>query len=170
MMSTFQQPDDIRARIDKRFQQDFGFNELQAKNMEISIFNYSIKEATNRLVVKKWDNPYFVLIYTNKLRSIYENMTPENVEKIKHGAINPCKVAFLTHQELNYEKWKVLLEEKAKTDKNKYETQIQSATDTFTCRRCKKNRCTYYQLQTRSSDEAITTFVTCLECDNRWKC
>lgn len=169
-MSTFKHPEETRANIVTKLQNDFGFNETQSTNMEKSIYNYSIKEATNRLVVKKWDNPYFVLIYTNKLRSIFENMNEENVDKIKNGDINPCKVAFMTHQELNYEKWKVMLEEKAKTDKNKYETQIQSATDTFTCRRCKKNRCTYYQLQTRSSDEAITTFVTCLECDNRWKC
>ncbi len=170
MMSTFKQPGETRDNIVTKLQNEFGFNETIAINMEKSIYNYSIKEATNRLVVKKWDNPYFVLIYTNKLRSIFENMTEENIDKIKNGDINPCKIAFMTHQELNYEKWKVMLEEKAKTDKNKYETQVQSATDTFTCRRCKKNRCTYYQLQTRSSDEAITTFVTCLECDNRWKC
>ena len=170
MMSTFKQPEETRNNIVQKLQNDFGFDEVQSTNMEKSIYNYSIKEATNRLVVKKWDNPYFVLIYTNKLRSILDNMNEENVEKIKRGDFNPCKIAFMTHQELNYEKWKVLLEEKAKTDKNKYETQVQSATDTFTCRRCRKNRCTYYQLQTRSSDEAITTFVTCLGCDNRWKC
>ena len=169
-MSTFKQPEETRDNIVKKLQSEFGFNEVQSTNMEKSIYNYSIKEATNRLVVKKWDNPYFVLIYTNKLRSVFENMTEQNIDKIKNGDINPSKIAFITHQELNYEKWKVMLEEKAKTDKNKYETQVQSATDTFTCRRCKKNRCTYYQLQTRSSDEAITTFVTCLECDNRWKC
>jgi transcription elongation factor S-II len=170
MMTTFKNPEETRANIVTTFACEFGFTEVDATNMEKSIFNYSIKEATNRLVVKKWDNPYFVLIYTNKLRSIFENMTEENIDKIKNGEIKPQKIAFLTHQELNYEKWKEMLDEKAKTDKNKYESQVQSATDTFTCRRCKKNRCTYYQLQTRSSDEAITTFVTCLECDNRWKC
>lgn len=170
MMSTFKNPEETRANIVGKLQGDFGFTAVDATNMEKSIYNYSIKEATNRLVVKKWDNPYFVLIYTNKLRSIFENLNEENVEKIKNGEIKAQKIAFLTHQELNYEKWKEMLEEKAKTDKNKYETKVQSATDTFTCRRCKKNRCTYYQLQTRSSDEAITTFVTCLECDNRWKC
>jgi DNA-directed RNA polymerase subunit M/transcription elongation factor TFIIS len=170
MMQTFKQPEETRANIVAKFQLEFGFDEKQSANLEKSVYNYTIKEATTRLVVKKWDNPYFVLIYTNKLRSVFENMTEENIDKIKRGEFNPCKVAFMTHQELNYEKWKLLLEEKAKTDKNKYETQVQSATDTFTCRKCKKNRCTYYQLQTRSSDEAITTFVTCLECDNRWKC
>ena len=170
MMQGIKNPVVFREKIVLKFKPFVDNDEKKSINIEKSIYNYSIKEATNRLVVKKWDNPYFVLIYTNKLKSILDNMTPENIEKLKSGEINPCKLAFLTHQELNYEKWKVLLDEKAQKDKYKFETQVQAATDTFTCRRCKKNRCTYYQLQTRSSDEAITTFVTCLECDNRWKC
>ena len=32
------------------------------------------------------------------------------------------------------------------------------------------SKCTYYQLQTRSADEPMTTFVTCINCGNRWKC
>merc|ERR1719464_2294149 len=39
----------------------------------------------------------------------------------------------------------------------------------FTCGKCKGTRTTYFQMQTRSSDEPMTTFVTCLTCSNRWK-
>jgi transcription elongation factor S-II len=42
-------------------------------------------------------------------------------------------------------------------------------TDMFMCGKCKKRRCTYYQMQTRSADEPMTTFVRCLECSHRWK-
>jgi len=45
----------------------------------------------------------------------------------------------------------------------------QCTTDKFRCSNCKKNRCTYYQLQTRSADEPMTTFVHCVECDHRWR-
>ena len=38
----------------------------------------------------------------------------------------------------------------------------------FTCNKCKKSKTTYYQLQTRSADEPMTTFVTCLNCNIRW--
>jgi DNA-directed RNA polymerase subunit M/transcription elongation factor TFIIS len=40
----------------------------------------------------------------------------------------------------------------------------------FKCGKCKSVKTTYYQLQTRSADEPMTTYVTCLGCSNRWKC
>lgn len=45
----------------------------------------------------------------------------------------------------------------------------QASTDQFKCGKCKQRKCTYYQLQTRSADEPMTTFVTCVNCNNRWK-
>lgn len=39
----------------------------------------------------------------------------------------------------------------------------------FMCFKCGSKKCTYYQLQTRSADEPMTTFVTCSQCFNRWK-
>uniref|UniRef100_A0A8C9GF47 Uncharacterized protein n=1 Tax=Piliocolobus tephrosceles TaxID=591936 RepID=A0A8C9GF47_9PRIM len=39
----------------------------------------------------------------------------------------------------------------------------------FQCFKCKGYETVYHQLQTRSSDEPMTTFVTCLKCSNRWK-
>jgi len=47
--------------------------------------------------------------------------------------------------------------------------QQEASTDAFKCGKCKQRKCTYYQLQTRSADEPMTTFVTCVECGNRWK-
>lgn len=42
-------------------------------------------------------------------------------------------------------------------------------TEIFLCGKCKQRKCTYYQLQTRSCDEPMTTFVTCTVCANKWK-
>lgn len=42
-------------------------------------------------------------------------------------------------------------------------------TDQFKCNRCQQRRCKYYQMQTRSADEPMTTFVTCVNCGNRWR-
>jgi len=40
----------------------------------------------------------------------------------------------------------------------------------FKCGKCKSLKTTYYQMQTRSADEPMTTYVTCLSCGNKWKC
>ena len=40
----------------------------------------------------------------------------------------------------------------------------------FKCGKCKSVKTTYYQMQTRSADEPMTTYVTCKSCGNRWKC
>ena len=53
---------------------------------------------------------------------------------------------------------------------HKFEDDKRGATSEFKCRKCKKRECSYYQLQTRSADEPMTTFVTCLNCGNNWKC
>lgn len=42
-------------------------------------------------------------------------------------------------------------------------------TKQFRCGRCGKNDTAFHQMQTRSADEPMTTFVTCLNCDHRWR-
>jgi transcription elongation factor S-II len=39
----------------------------------------------------------------------------------------------------------------------------------FICRKCKKERTSFYQMQTRSSDEPMTVFINCLDCGFRWR-
>jgi transcription elongation factor S-II len=141
-----------------------------AINMEKGIYNYAIKEANSKKIIKKWDNPYFAILYIDRLRSIYFNIkNPELLQQIKNKDITPQTVAFMTHQELNPEHWKELIDKKIKRDANKFTMNIQASTDMFTCKKCRSKKCTYYELQTRSADEPATIFVTCLDCGKNWK-
>ena len=42
------------------------------------------------------------------------------------------------------------------------------ATNLFECPRCSERKCTHYELQTRSADEATTVFVACVACGHKW--
>lgn len=161
--------DTFRRNIQKRFE-DLIENETKSINLEKGIYNYAIKESNNNKIIKKWDNPYFVQLYLDRLKSIFVNLKNEKLlDKIKTDEITPQTLAFMTHQEMNEDIWKELLEKKMKRDANKYTNNIQASTDMFTCRKCKSKRCTYYELQTRSADEPATIFVTCLDCGKNWK-
>jgi len=161
-------PDLFRANIRKKLDVILK-NESNALNLEKGIFNYSLKEAEQRKVIKKWDNAFFVQIYLSHLRSIMTNLSTEILKQIEDGDIKPHQVAFMTHHEMRPEKWAALIDAKSKRDKNKFEVNMAAATDTITCKKCRGNKCTYYQLQCRSSDEPMTTFVQCLLCSARFK-
>jgi len=166
--TTISNPDTFRYNIRKKINASLN-NEKHTSNLEKGIYNYSLKEAERRRVVKKWDNKYFVQIYVDRLRSVMHNLTSEIINQITSEAIKPHIVAFMTHQELAPDKWSELIEAKSKRDQNKFEVNIEAATDTFTCRKCKKNRCSYYLQQVRSADEPMTVFIQCLDCGQRWK-
>ena len=185
-MRTINEPEKLRATVLNKIKQfvDNGskINEKTAQNIasniEKGIFNYSIKDATSKKIVKKWTNVFFVQIYMDRVRTIVSNLERESssssntenylVSLIKVKKIKPHEVAFMTHFEMAPEKWEQLIKEKRERDKSKYDQSIQINSE-FKCRRCKSNNCTYYQLQTRSADEPMTTFVSCLNCGNRWK-
>lgn len=60
-------------------------------------------------------------------------------------------------------KEKELVLERAKAKEEDYE-------GLFKCGRCKSKKTTFFQMQTRSADEPMTTYVTCNGCGHRWKC
>lgn len=164
-------PEKFRLNVRNKLYK-FVENDRLADNLEKGVFNFAIDNAKKMCIVKKWDNDYFVHIYIDRLRTVYTNLekNAQLVDNIKSKKIRADKFAFMTHQEMKPDHWQEMIDAKKVRDDNKYAPEIYANTDTFTCRKCKSNRCSYYQLQTRSADEPMTTFVTCIDCGNRWKC
>jgi len=147
-----------------------------SKIIETSILKYTSFICDERKIIKKWDNTNFKKIYFNKSRSLYSNIEGKSyinntnlLQNIKKNKIELDNIAFMSYQELFPEHWKKFLDEKHKKETCMYEDKVEAMTDEFKCGRCKNRECSYYELQTRSADEGMTTFITCLKCGNRWK-
>jgi transcription elongation factor S-II len=172
-VKTIENPETFRANIAAKLSPFFiskGGTEKHATNLEKGIHNWALKEATNRKVVKKWDNPFFIQIYLDHLRRIYLNLNNDKlIEQVVSGEIKSHTIAFMSHQEMLPERWDEMIRIKSIRDKGKFEINLEATTDTFTCRKCKSKKCSYYQMQTKSADESMTVYISCLDCGARWK-
>nr|KAF6445330.1 transcription elongation factor A3 [Molossus molossus] len=113
--------------------------------------------------------------YRNRVRSRISNLKdPRNPglrRNVLSGAISTGLIAKMTAEEMASDELREL--RNAMTQEAIREHQMAktggTTTGLFQCKKCKKKNCTYNQVQTRSADEPMTTFVLCNECGNRWK-
>ena len=141
-------------------------------NAERSVYNWAVQIAQARNIARRWNNEAFARLYLGKARAIHWNLAnvPFLKEEIKAKRLKARDIGSLSHPEMFPEKWKPVIEEKIERDKRNQDILVEmTATDQFECRRCRKRRCTYYEMQTRSADEPMTTFVHCLHCGNHWR-
>ena len=142
--------------------------------IEKGIYNKTIQEARTKGFERNWDSKSFRNIYIKNSLKVVRNLSNSKnseklIQKIKFYIILPQDLVKLSHEELYPEIWEdILLKNKKKMDSLQNES-VQKGTSMFKCGKCKERNCTYFQLQTRSADEPMTTFVTCLNCNNRWK-
>jgi len=157
------------------------FNELTVsvetfpEQMEKSIYNFTIREAKSKNIERTWESRMFKFLYKKNFLKVFSNITYNKnaqfvMNKLLLGNWNPSDIITMPHEELYPDLWEgVILKNQKMMNKLSEENKPKSGTNMFKCGRCKKSNCTYFQLQTRSADEPMTTFVTCLECNNRWK-
>lgn len=165
----------VREEV-RRLLEQIGLTNVQATDMEIGIFNSTIDYATKQEIPITWQCDLFKDIYIARARSIYMNVKPDSyiknkdlIKRILRMEMKPHDVAFLKAEGLFPEKWQSILEKETMLNQSAYENTQMSMTTDITCGKCKKNRITYYELQTRSADEPMTCFYRCLTCGNRWK-
>jgi len=151
-------------------------NTKLSRQIEKHIYNTTIQSSKQKHIVRKWDNFLFKELYVSKIRSFYSNIcktsyvkNPDFKDKILTGEILPKDIGNLSVYDVYPDNWSELLDKKIKRDKLKYEMKPQAMTDQFKCRKCGSRSCSYYEVQTRSADEPMTQFISCLDCGNRWK-
>jgi len=143
-------------------------------NVEKTIYNWAVKSFEN----PSWENKLFVSKYKHKVFSITFNLEQksnyEMLNNIKGKVIDFKKIVYMKPEEI-WPVGPVAIQIKQNTiNEERLEMSAKEFDDfddgLFKCGKCKKNKTTYYQLQTRSADEPMTTYVTCLNCNKNWKC
>jgi transcription elongation factor S-II len=141
-----------------------------------SIFENSYQSAQKQYIACNWKVPSFCELYRQQVRSIISNIHPESpvkntrlLTRILEGEFTLASIPFMTAYDMFPEKWFALKDKLLQREQKILEGNKSMATDQFKCRRCQKRECTYYELQTRSADEPMTIFITCLNCGKEWR-
>jgi DNA-directed RNA polymerase subunit M/transcription elongation factor TFIIS len=148
----------------------------EVRNLERSIYNGVVRRASQRHIGKVWTHTPFLELYLMFAKQISVNLLPtayvNNTElfaKYKAGEVSFKDISEMDSYQLFEERWKDYFLEQQVREKRQLEGNKAMATDRFLCKRCHKRECTYYELQTRSADEPMTIFITCLNCGKHWK-
>lgn len=144
-------------------------------DLEKCIVRHAEKRMTSCGMEAAWDNHKYTNIYKHKFLAIQRSL--KNNLELKNKLLNK-RISVLEIVDMGPEKlvpdglYAKQMEERIHKDMRKeYLTrEIKNQEGFFVCGRCKSNKTTYYQLQTRSADEPMTVYVSCLNCDKNWKC
>jgi transcription elongation factor S-II len=155
---------------------DCDLTELQAKDLEVGVYNWSIQNAKDLNIPRNWKNSQFSVLYQDKCISVYSNLNTNSyvgnkrlITRLKEKEFPPHAIPFMEVENIFPEVWEEIIDRKMKKDMHIYESKPQAMTNEFKCGKCKKNECVYQELQVRSADEPMTIFITCLNCGNKWK-
>jgi len=162
--------DPVRDNCRKLLRQALGTDKDKFSENLIALMAARLEDACYDLHGRKTDTKY-----KNKVRSRYSNLkdvrNPDLRNSFMEGVIAPKELASMKPEDMASNELKKLREKFTKEAINDHQMAQNEGTktDMFQCGKCKAKECTYTQLQTRSADEPMTTFVYCMACGNRWK-
>jgi transcription elongation factor S-II len=152
------------------------FSKEDIRSLEKSIFDTAYQNAQKIYIARNWKTPQFVELYRQIVRSVLSNIHPQSpvknprlLNRVLDGEFKLDDIPTMTSYDMFPEKWFELKDKLLQREQKILEGNKSRATDQFKCRRCGKRECTYYELQTRSADEPMTIFVTCLNCGKEWR-
>jgi DNA-directed RNA polymerase subunit M/transcription elongation factor TFIIS len=148
----------------------------QCQELEQEIFAAALEEAKKKHIFAHWDNKLFEEIYIQRQRRLFSNLHPSSpvnnihlLERVKRQELTMAELARLSDIELFPTNWTRLQEQQQVREHKWLEGNTSMKSDKFVCSRCHKRECSYYELQTRSADEPMTVFITCLNCNKKWR-
>lgn len=156
------------------FEKECTESELLA--LELGIYNATLKEGNTRKIPLTWEHTSFQWLYDMVTKRVVSNFYSSSYvnnqtlfQRWKEGEFTLDQLGSWNSYELHPAQWKDLKDQQFRREKKVLEGNLAMATDRFKCSVCKKKMCSYYELQTRSADEPMTIFITCLNCGKQWR-
>jgi len=142
------------------------FEESICENIENGCYDFAKQYCTNNNL------ELFYAVYKDTIDNILfnfekkHNTIVEIMHDIKKSKFNPYNLAFLKPEEFDKDNWMRIILRKNNTEEklNNLPT-----IEWRKCRECHNKKFFFYQLQTRSADEPITTFYICKECNKTYR-
>ena len=166
--------EEIKSKAVEKLTELVGDSELSLTILEVIQGDVNKYLDKNNLMHTEEDED-FTRIFLEKFRVLYENLNTESyvtnttlLDLVKSGKFNTDNLIY--YYKL-HNKWKIYKDDLELMNKEKSAINPDMATTTqFTCSKCKRNtKCCYFSVQTRSSDEPMTNFITCMECNHNWR-
>lgn len=129
--------------------------------------------SVESVLLEKWgrSNGTHKIKYRSTLFNLQDPKNPDFRRKVLLGHVKPETLVNMSTEEMasdERQRQNQQIKEKALFD-CELGGAPKARTDQFKCSRCGQRKTTYYQVQTRSVDEPMTTYVTCVNCNNHWK-
>jgi DNA-directed RNA polymerase subunit M/transcription elongation factor TFIIS len=148
----------------------------EIQELERCIYNATILAAEQRFIAKTWTFLPFVDLYKMTVKSMAANFHPDSYvkntelyQRYKDGQVGFAEMISMNSYQLFEGRWRDSFVAQQAREKRQLEGNKAMATDRFYCTRCHKRECTYYEMQTRSADEPMTIFITCINCGKHWR-
>lgn len=124
-----------------------GLDYSHSKDLEIGIYNWTIKYAENHRIVKNWNNSKFNMLYLEKARSTVSNIDKNSyienkrlLNRLQEKEFFPHDIPFMRAENIFPEMWIDTVDNYKKRYEHAYENKIVAMTDMYTCGKCKKKR------------------------------
>jgi DNA-directed RNA polymerase subunit M/transcription elongation factor TFIIS len=135
-------------------------NYEKGQELEKCIFEFSISYC----IIHNYPYTFFEPIYNEKINEIINNLKPNTylLNLIEKNEINIYNIPFLKNSEINPKNWEKITQkiEYSKLKENNFDY-----TDKYKCKKCGASKSKITMQQTRSSDEPMTIFITCVMCE-----
>ena len=156
--------EDLQSKSDDRSKSDIVIQ------LEKSIYNRALDQATKKKIHKNWKNHKFVTLYEDIFRHIMINLDPGShvqnkalIERLKTDTDLAINIANMSMEELFPERWEKEYKEK-EIRENILNNRKVNESSFLKCKRCKSKRVMVSMAALRSCDEGMIAMKVCQDC------